>query len=83
MEDTFVKDSINKMFEIAGYSKNYEDVLKEGNNWFQNYTMDEKQRELWKKWFVRESLLRKIYISKRLAEKKFEMVDLNWGLKQV
>jgi len=38
-QQEIAKDLINKMFEIAGHTARYEDMIGRQDNWFQQYTM--------------------------------------------
>ena len=46
------KNLIDKMFELAGHSLRYEDVIGRQDNWFQQYTMTEDQNKEWRKWGI-------------------------------
>ena len=75
-------DLINKMFEIAGHTARYEDVIGRTDAWFQEYTMTEAQNEEWRKW-GEEYLRKKKRWNKKMAEREMAMVDLYCGLKIV
>ena len=77
--DIIVETMINKMFEIAGHSLIYEDVINRPDDWFQLYTMTEEQNEEWQKWGV-EYLRKKKRWTKKMAEREMAMVDLYCGL---
>lgn len=79
-DQTIAKDLINKMFELAGHSVVYEDVVGRQDNWFQQYTMTQEQNSEWRKWGV-EYLRKKKRYTKKWAEREMAMLDLYCGLK--
>ena len=74
------KNLIDKMFELAGHSLRYEDVIDRQDNWFQQYTMTQDQNKEWKKWGT-EYLRKKKRWTKKMAEREMVMIDLYCGLK--
>jgi hypothetical protein len=74
------KNLIDKMFELAGHSLIYEDVVGRQDNWFQQYTMTQDQNDEWRKWGA-EYLRKKKRWTKKMAEREMAMVDLYCGLK--
>lgn len=63
-----LREIIDKMFEIAGHDLRYEDVKGRKDNWYQQYTMTEAQRDEWRDWSIK-------YLKKR----RFFRPDLEWG----
>ena len=74
------KNLIDKMFELAGHSLRYEDVIGRQDNWFQQYTMTQDQNDEWRKWGI-EYLRKKKRWTKKMAEREMVMIDLYCGLK--
>jgi hypothetical protein len=79
-DQQIAKDLIDKMFEIAGHTTKYEDVIDRKDNWFQQYTMTEQQNKEWRTWGV-EYLRKKKRYTKKWAEREMAMLDLYCGLK--
>lgn len=67
-KDQAVRAMIDKMFEIAGHSLRYDDVVGRKDYWFQEYTMTETQRDEWKAWSI-------AYLKKR----RFLRPNLEWA----
>ena len=74
------RDIINQMFIIAGHELRYDDVVGRKDNWFQQYTMTETQRDEWKQWGI-SYIRKKKRWSKKLAEREMAFLDLYCGLK--
>ena len=79
-ERMFLKELIDKMFEIAGHNLKFEDVEGRTDNWYQQYTMTEAQNKEWRDWGVKYIKKKKRYYSK-IAEREMAMLDLYCGLK--
>jgi hypothetical protein len=79
-ERMFLKELIDKMFEIAGHDVKFEDVEGRTDNWYQQYTMTEAQNKEWREWGVKYIKKKKRYYSK-IAEREMAMLDLYCGLK--
>jgi hypothetical protein len=79
-ERMFLKELIDKMFEIAGHDVKFEDVEGRTDNWYQQYTMTEAQNKEWRDWGVKHIKKKKRYYSK-IAEREMAMLDLYCGLK--
>ncbi len=79
-ERMFLKELIDKMFEIAGHDLKFEDVEGRTDNWFQQYTMTEAQNKEWRDWGVKYIKKKKRHYSK-IAEREMAMLDLYCGLK--
>ena len=45
-----VRVLLDKMFEIAGYSVKYDEIVNRKDEWYNGYTMTQKQQEEWIKW---------------------------------
>jgi len=73
-----VKDLINKMFEIAGHSVTYDDIL-DVENWFQKYTMTVSQGDEFKKW-GKKYLMKELRMYAKAAEREMMWFNLQWGL---
>ena len=73
-----IKDLINKMFEIAGHSVTYDDILGV-ENWFQKYTMTLAQSEEFKKW-GKKYLMKELRMYAKSAEREMMWFNLQWGL---
>ena len=80
--DDLVKTLIDQMFIIAGHELRYDDVIGRKDNWFQQYTMTETQRDEWKEWGI-SYIRKKKRWSKKLAEREMAFLDLYCGLKTV
>lgn len=78
--DDLVKTLIDQMFIIAGHDLRYDDVVGRKDNWFQQYTMTETQRDEWKEWGI-SYIRKKKRWSKKLAEREMAFLDLYCGLK--
>jgi hypothetical protein len=78
--DDLVKTLIDQMFIIAGHELRYDDVVGRKDNWFQQYTMTEAQRDEWKEWGI-SYIRKKKRWSKKLAEREMAFLDLYCGLK--
>ena len=74
------KTLIDQMFIIAGHELRYDDVVGRKDNWFQQYTMTEAQRNEWKEWGI-SYIRKKKRWSKKLAEREMAFLDLYCGLK--
>lgn len=79
-DQRMAKELIDKMFEIAGHTVKYEDVIDSKDNWFQQYTMTQEQNNEWRKWGM-EYLRKKKRYTKKWAEREMAMLDLYCGLK--
>lgn len=71
---------INKMFEIAGHSVTFNDVLSCKDDWYAQYTMTQAQNDEWRAW-SKSYLLKKSRYNKYLADREVAMIDLCYGLK--
>ena len=78
--DCFIKDSINKMFEIAGHSVTFDDIEGRTDEWYTEWTMTVAQNDEWKDWGVKE-IQKRFKYKKAAAEKEMGMICLMWGLK--
>jgi hypothetical protein len=78
--DDLIKTLIDQMFIIAGHDLRYDDVVSRKDNWFQQYTMTEAQRDEWKEWGI-SYIRKKKRWSKKLAEREMAFLDLYCGLK--
>ena len=76
----FVKDVINKMFEIAGHEVTYEDIKDRKDDWYAQWTMTIAQSDEWKEWGISE-IRKRFRYNKNWAEKEMGMITLMWGLK--
>ena len=74
-----VIDLINKMFEIAGHQATFNDAVAFGDQWHNNWTMTEAQRDEWSKW-GKKYLMKKLNMYAARAEKEMLWVGLMWGL---
>lgn len=74
-----VKDLINKMFEIAGHSVTYDDIIGR-ENWYQEHTMTVAQSEEFKRW-GKKYLMKELRMYARSAEREMMWFTLNYGLK--
>ena len=79
-KDIFVKDVINKMFEIAGHDVTYEDIKDRKDDWYTQWTMSTAQSDEWKEWGVSE-IRKRFRYNKKWAEKEMSWITLMWGLK--
>jgi hypothetical protein len=78
--DIFVKDAINKMFEIAGYDVTFEDIKDRKDDWYAQWTMTVEQNNVWKEWGIGE-IQKRFRYNRKWAEKEMGMISLMWGLK--
>lgn len=78
--DSFIRDVINKMFEIAGHNVSYQDIKDRKDDWFTSYEMTLEQNLEWKKWGVSEIRKRFRHTIKQ-AEREMGIIDLQCGLK--
>ena len=79
-ERMFLKELIDKMFEIAGHDLKFEDVEGRTDNWFQEYTMTEEQNKEWREWGTKYIKKKKRHYSK-IASREMAWLDLYCGLK--
>ena len=79
-ERMFLKELIDKMFELAGHNLKFEDVEGRTDNWFQQYTMTEAQNKEWREWGIKY-LKKQKGLFKHYAERQMAMFDLMYGLK--
>jgi hypothetical protein len=78
--ENFIKDVINKMFEIAGHTITYDDIKDRKDDWYTQWTMTMEQEKQWKEWGVQE--IRRIFkFNKYISEKEMQWISLMWGLK--
>lgn len=78
--ENFIKDVINKMFEIAGHSITYDDIKDRKDDWYLQWTMTMEQEKQWKEWGTQE--IRRIFkFNKYISEKEMMWISLMWGLK--
>jgi hypothetical protein len=75
-----VIDLLNQMFMIAGHQVTYEDIKGRKDNWWTEWTMTMAQADEWKAWGV-DYLRKNLKLTKVLAEKEMQWVNLQWGLK--
>ena len=76
----FIRELINKMFEIAGPDVTFDDIKDRKDDWFTQWTMTTAQNDEWKEWGIQE--IRKRYrYNKKWAEREMGMLTLMWGLK--
>ena len=75
-----VIDLLNQMFIIAGHNVTYEDIKDRKDNWWTEWTMTMAQADEWKAWGV-DYLRKNLKLTKVLAEKEMQWVNLQWGLK--
>ena len=75
-----VIDLLNQMFVIAGHNVTYEDIKSRKDNWWTEWTMTMAQADEWKAWGV-DYLRKNLKLTKVLAEKEMQWVNLQWGLK--
>jgi hypothetical protein len=77
--EKLVRDSIDKMMEIAGHKERYNDLVGR-DGWYAEMTMTKEQNDQWRDWFVAEakSVLK---WSKTVSLKEFSWLNLMYGLK--
>ena len=78
--EEFMRDVINKMFEIAGHEVTYDDIKDRKDDWFTQWTMTVEQNDEWKAW-GQKYLMKEMKMVKRYAETQMGMISLMWGLK--
>ena len=71
-----VRVLLDKMFEIAGYSVKYDEIVNRKDEWYNGYTMTQKQQEEWMKWG-------KKYLKNKVNNPEITMILVNvtWGIK--
>ena len=79
-ERMFLKELIDKMFEIAGHPLKFEDVEGRTDEWYQQYTMTEEQNKEWREWGTKHIKKKKRHYSK-IASREMAWLDLYCGLK--
>jgi len=78
-KEKVVIELINKMFEIAGYTVTYNDILGV-ENWYQKYTMTVDQGNEWKDW-GKKYLMKHLGSTAKHAENEMMWFNLQYGLK--
>jgi hypothetical protein len=78
--EDIIRNAVNKMFEIAGYSTCYEDIVDRKDQWYLEWTMTEEQDKAWKQWMV-NYFRKECKYSSKMAEDEANMYSLMWGLK--
>lgn len=79
-KDQSLKDIINQMFEIAGHSVRYDDLLGRTDDWYTQYTMTEQQYDEWKSW-SEQYLRTNLKMNKIEAGKNMGWIGLMYGLR--
>lgn len=79
-KEIFLKDLINKMFEIAGHKVTFDDIKDRKDDWYTQWTMTTAQNEEWNEWGITE-LRKRFRHNKERARKEMGMITLMWGLK--
>ncbi len=80
-KDKVLETILNKMLEIARYSKTVQDILSEGNEeWYMSYTMTEEQEKEWLKW-SEDYLVKNLRWNRTRAKKELGWVNLSYGLR--
>lgn len=77
-----VTTMINKMFEIAGHSVTYDDIVNRKDDWYAQWTMTEEQNKEWREWGI-SYFRKKARFPKYMAEREMAMFDLMYGLKTI
>lgn len=77
-----LQDILNKMFEVSGHDITYNDIMDREDDWFQQYTMTEDQNKQWKSWSV-DYLRKNLRLTKVMAEKEMDWLDMQFGLKTI
>ena len=75
-----IVDLLNQMFVIAGHNVTYDDIKDRKDHWWAEWTMTTAQADEWKAWGV-DYLRKNLKLTKVLAEKEMQWVNLQWGLK--
>jgi hypothetical protein len=65
--------------QLLKYNLKLEDVISIPN-WFSKYTMTTNEFEEWKSFCI-TTMRKELRFSKKLAEKEFNSINLNWGLR--
>lgn len=71
---------INTMLQIAGYELTAKDLMAEGGEWYNKYTMTREQEKEWMEWgekYLRQTLKH----TARQAHKNMQMFNLSYGLR--
>ena len=76
----FLKELIDKMFEISGHDLKFEDVEGRKDNWFQEYTMTKEQNKEWIEWGTKFITKKKRHL-RNIAGREMRMFDLYCGLR--
>ena len=78
--EEIVEDVINRMFEIAGHSVGYEDIVDRKDQWYLEWTMTEEQDRAWRIWMI-DYFKKEGKYKPKIAEQQAAMCSLLWGLK--
>lgn len=78
--ELFIRELINKMFEIAGHEVTFDDVKDRKDDWYHEWTMTIAQNDEWKEWGIQE-IRKRFRYTKKFAEREMGMLSLMWGLK--
>lgn len=67
---------LDKMFEIAGYTVKYDEIVNRKDEWYNGYSMTRIQEDEWMSWG-------KKYLNKKVPNPEIAMILVNttWGLK--
>lgn len=67
---------LDKMFEIAGYTVKYDEIVNRKDEWYNGYSMTRIQEDKWMSWG-------KKYLNKKVPNPEIAMILVNttWGLK--
>jgi len=71
-----VRVLLDKMFEIAGYTVKYDEIINRKDEWYNGYSMTRIQEDEWMSWG-------KEYLKKKVPNPEIAMILVNttWGLK--
>lgn len=67
---------LDKMFEIAGYTVKYDEIVNRRDEWYNGYSMTRIQEDEWMSWGRK-------YLNKKVPNPEIAMILVNttWGLK--
>ena len=78
--ELFIRELINKMFEIAGHEVTFDDIKGRKDDWYTQWTMTTAQNDEWQNWGIQE-IRKRFRYTKKFAEREMGMLSLMWGLK--
>lgn len=78
--EKLIQTLIDKMFEIAGHSVRYKDVIGRKDEWFTEYTITQEQEKEWMEWGAKY-LAKNTWMNLKRARLEMAMVNMYCGLR--